>query len=40
MQLIPAVMPVLLAAGKLRGDVLTVSGKTVAENVRDRPPGD
>jgi dihydroxy-acid dehydratase len=32
---IPAVMHELLDAGKLRGDVLTVSGRTVAENVRD-----
>jgi dihydroxy-acid dehydratase len=37
---IPGVMQVLLAAGKLHGDVLTVSGRTVAENVRDRPPTD
>jgi dihydroxy-acid dehydratase len=37
---VPAVMHVLLEAGKLHGDVLTVSGHTVAENVRDAAPSD
>jgi dihydroxy-acid dehydratase len=37
---IPAVMNVLLAAGKIRGDVLTVSGRSIAENVRNSPPTD
>ena len=32
---VPAVMKLLLDAGHLRGDALTVSGKTVAENVAD-----
>src|SRR5262249_61799445 len=37
---VPAVMQVLLAAGKLHGDVPTVTGRTVAENVRDLAPTD
>jgi dihydroxy-acid dehydratase len=37
---VPAVMNVLLAAGKVRGDALTVSGRTVAENVAKTPPTD
>ena len=32
---VPAVMNELLAAGKLHGDALTVSGRTVAENVSE-----
>ncbi|HET9821889.1 MAG TPA: dihydroxy-acid dehydratase [Burkholderiaceae bacterium] len=35
---IPAVMKVLLDAGLLHGDCLTVTGKTVAENLKDVPP--
>jgi dihydroxy-acid dehydratase len=34
---IPAVMKMLLAAGALHGDCLTVTGKTVAENLKDLP---
>ena len=34
---IPGVMKMLLAAGALRGDCLTVTGKTVAENLKDLP---
>ena len=37
---VPAVMQVLLAAGKLHGDPLTVSGRTIAENVSQSPPTD
>ncbi len=37
---VPAIMHVLLEAGKLQGDVLTVSGCTVAANVRDSAPTD
>jgi dihydroxy-acid dehydratase len=37
---VPAVMRSLLAAGRLHGDALTVSGRTVAENLADAPPGD
>jgi dihydroxy-acid dehydratase len=37
---IPAVMNVLLAAGKLHGDPMTVSGRTVAENVAKTTPTD
>jgi dihydroxy-acid dehydratase len=37
---IPAVMNLLLAAGRLHGDALTVTGRTVADNVRSRPPTD
>jgi dihydroxy-acid dehydratase len=35
---IPMVMRTLLDAGLLHGDVLTVTGKTVAENLADAPP--
>ncbi len=34
---LPAVMKMLLAEGALRGDCLTVTGKTVAENLKDLP---
>ncbi len=34
---IPAVMKVLLDAGKLHGDCMTITGKTVAENLKDIP---
>jgi dihydroxy-acid dehydratase len=34
---VPAVMKELLDAGRLHGDVMTVSGKTVAENLRQVP---
>jgi len=37
---IPAVMHVLLDAGKLHGDPMTVSGSTVAENVARAAPSD
>ncbi|PRX64850.1 dihydroxy-acid dehydratase [Nonomuraea fuscirosea] len=37
---VPAVMRSLLAAGRLHGDVVTVSGRTVAENLADAPPAD
>ena len=35
---IPAVMKVLLDAGLLHGDCLTITGRTVAENLADHPP--
>ena len=35
---IPALMKYLLDEGKLNGDCLTVSGKTLAENLKDIPP--
>jgi dihydroxy-acid dehydratase len=35
---IPAVMKVLLDAGLLHGDCITITGKTVAENLADLPP--
>jgi dihydroxy-acid dehydratase len=35
---IPAVMKVLLDAGLLNGDCLTITGRTVAESLRDVPP--
>ncbi|MCY7314332.1 MAG: dihydroxy-acid dehydratase [Rubrivivax sp.] len=35
---IPAVMKVLLDAGLLHGDCMTITGKTVAENLADEPP--
>ena len=35
---IPAVMKVLLDAGLVHGDCMTVTGKTVAENLADVPP--
>jgi dihydroxy-acid dehydratase len=34
---LPAVIKMLLAAGMLNGDCMTVTGKTLAENVRDLP---
>jgi dihydroxy-acid dehydratase len=34
---IPAVMKMLLEAGLLNGDCLTVTGKTIAENLKDLP---
>jgi dihydroxy-acid dehydratase len=37
---VPAVMYILLEEGKLHGDTLTVSGSTVATNVRDCAPTD
>jgi dihydroxy-acid dehydratase len=37
---VPAVLKELLAAGKLHGDVMTVTGKTLAENLADTPDGD
>jgi dihydroxy-acid dehydratase len=37
---VPAVLKELLKAGKLHGDVMTVSGKTLAENLQDVPDGD
>jgi len=35
---IPAVMKVLLEAGLLHGDCMTITGKTVAENLATEPP--
>jgi dihydroxy-acid dehydratase len=35
---IPAVMKVMLEAGLLHGDCMTITGKTVAENLKDIPP--
>ncbi len=35
---IPAVMKVLLDAGLLHGDCMTITGKTVAQNLADMPP--
>jgi dihydroxy-acid dehydratase len=35
---IPAVMKVLLDAGLLHGDCMTITGRTVAENLKDVPP--
>ncbi|MFI0423040.1 IlvD/Edd family dehydratase [Spongiactinospora sp. 9N601] len=37
---VPAVMRALLAAGRLHGDAMTVTGRTVAEGLRDVPPAD
>lgn len=37
---VPAVMKELLAAGKLHGDVMTVTGRTLAENLAEVPDGD
>ena len=34
---VPAVMKYLLSKGMLHGDCLTVTGKTVAENLKDVP---
>ncbi len=35
---VPAVMKLLLEAGYLHGDCLTVTGKTIAENLAEAPP--
>jgi dihydroxy-acid dehydratase len=35
---IPAVMKMLLDAGLLHGDCMTITGKTVAQNLADVPP--
>ena len=35
---IPAVMKVLLDAGLLHGECITITGKTVAQNLADQPP--
>ncbi len=37
---VPAVLKELLDAGKLHGDVMTVTGRTLAENLADVPPPD
>jgi dihydroxy-acid dehydratase len=37
---VPAVMKELLDAGKLHGDVMTITGKTLAENLADVPEPD
>ncbi|MGV9350878.1 IlvD/Edd family dehydratase [Streptomyces spiralis] len=37
---VPAVMRALLEAGHLHGDAVTVSGRTVAQNLEDVPPAD
>jgi dihydroxy-acid dehydratase len=37
---VPAVMKELLKAGKLHGDAMTVTGKTIAENLAGAPDGD
>jgi dihydroxy-acid dehydratase len=37
---VPAVLKELLEQGKLHGDVMTVSGKTLAENLKDAPEPD
>jgi len=37
---VPAVMKELLDAGRLHGDVMTVTGKTLAENLADAPEPD
>jgi dihydroxy-acid dehydratase len=37
---VPVVMKELLKAGKLHGDVMTVTGKTLAENLKDVPEPD
>ncbi|MQY40433.1 L-arabonate dehydratase [Streptomyces sp. RB17] len=37
---VPAVMRTLLEAGHLHGDAVTVSGRTVAENLENAPPAD
>jgi dihydroxy-acid dehydratase len=36
---VPRVMKVLLDAGLLHGDTITVTGKTIKENLKDVPPG-
>lgn len=37
---VPAIMRSLLTAGRLHGDAMTVSGRTVAENLEDIPAAD
>ncbi|MBF8186240.1 dihydroxy-acid dehydratase family protein [Nonomuraea sp. K274] len=37
---VPAIMRSLLTAGRVHGDAVTVSGRTVAENLADTPPAD
>ena len=37
---VPAVMRELLAAGLLHGDALTITGKTIAQQIRNFPPGE
>jgi dihydroxy-acid dehydratase len=37
---VPAVLKELLKAGKLHGDAMTVTGKTLVENLKDAPDGD
>jgi dihydroxy-acid dehydratase len=37
---VPAIMRSLLTAERLHGDAVTVSGRTVAENLADTPPAD
>jgi dihydroxy-acid dehydratase len=37
---VPAVMKELLAAGKLHGEAMTVTGKTIADNLRDTTDGE
>jgi dihydroxyacid dehydratase/phosphogluconate dehydratase len=37
---VPAVMKELLAAGKLHANAMTVTGKTIGENLKDVPDGD
>jgi dihydroxy-acid dehydratase len=37
---VPAVMRALLEAGRLHGDTMTVSGRTVAANLDDAPPAE
>jgi dihydroxy-acid dehydratase len=37
---VPAVLKELLQAGKLHGDAMTVTGKTLAENLAETPDGD
>ncbi|MEV0828465.1 IlvD/Edd family dehydratase [Nonomuraea rubra] len=37
---VPALMRLLLTAGRLHGEAVTVSGRTVAENLADAPPAD
>jgi dihydroxy-acid dehydratase len=37
---VPAVLKELLAAGKLHGDVMTVTGRTLAENLAEVPDGE
>ena len=37
---VPSVMKELLEAGRLHGDAMTVTGRTIAENLADAPAGD